>query len=112
MPTAAPLDLVASIRGRRALVTGGSVGIGRNCVESLLAHVTGFGHQHPIARLPQARQRPADGEEVGGGVSPQAHLVGGCANQLRGRLVGLRSQLEAVLRPGEDFPSLEKAERM
>lgn len=38
MPTAAPLDLVASIRGRRALVTGGSVGIGRNCVESLLAH--------------------------------------------------------------------------
>ena len=31
MPTAAPLDLVASIRGRRTLVTGGSVGIGRNC---------------------------------------------------------------------------------
>ena len=71
--------------------------------------VTGFGHQHPIARLPQARQRPADGEEVGGGVSPQAHLVGGCADQLRGRLVGLRSQLEGVLLPGEDFSLIGEA---
>jgi NAD(P)-dependent dehydrogenase (short-subunit alcohol dehydrogenase family) len=33
-----PIDLAASIRGRTALVTGGSRGIGRECVKALLAH--------------------------------------------------------------------------
>src|SRR4051812_15006175 len=32
------MDIAASVRGRTALVTGGSRGIGRRCVEALLEH--------------------------------------------------------------------------